>query len=56
MEKSPHQEEEAVKIKFSHVRCNPVRGGRVVPGWFVQFHVFYATLLFADGIREVLKA
>ncbi|KAL4906394.1 hypothetical protein BDW74DRAFT_176723 [Aspergillus multicolor] len=49
------EEVEFAVITFSHVRSNPATGGKSLPTWFVWFHVLYSGLLFAEGIREVLR-
>ncbi|KAL4886214.1 hypothetical protein BJY04DRAFT_213745 [Aspergillus karnatakaensis] len=41
-------------IVYSHVRSNPLTGGRVYSRPMTAMHVVYAHLLFADGVREVL--
>lgn len=41
-------------VAFSHVSCNS-RSGRPYSTLFWWFHRFYARLLFADGIREVME-
>ncbi|KAI3332138.1 hypothetical protein HD806DRAFT_518941 [Xylariaceae sp. AK1471] len=46
---------ECVTITASHLLCNPLGGRSVFPGWMRGFHGLYARLLFADGIREVMK-
>ncbi|KAJ5178561.1 uncharacterized protein N7500_001260 [Penicillium coprophilum] len=47
--------EDVIQLTFSHVRSNPANGGKPLPGWFIWFHVLYSKLLFADGIRELLR-
>lgn len=47
-------EDEKVKVTLSHVRCDPF-SGKPVRGVIKYFHLLYARLLFADGIREVVQ-
>lgn len=46
--------DESVKVTLSHVRCDPFTG-KPVRGVIKYFHLVYARLLFAEGIREVLR-
>ncbi|KAJ4391116.1 hypothetical protein N0V93_004731 [Gnomoniopsis smithogilvyi] len=46
--------DEMVKVTLSHVRCDPF-SGKPVRGVIKYFHLLYARLLFADGIREVVQ-
>lgn len=46
--------DEKIKVTLSHVRCDPY-SGEPVRGAVKYFHLLYARLLFADGIREVLQ-
>lgn len=46
--------EEAVKIGFSSVSCNP-SGEIKFPQLLWKFHDIYAMLLFRDGVRNVLR-
>ncbi|KAI0556042.1 hypothetical protein F4679DRAFT_520822 [Xylaria curta] len=45
---------ESVTITASHLVCNPLTGKNIFPAPIKLFHVIYAKLLFADGIREVM--
>ncbi|KAL3467658.1 hypothetical protein BJX64DRAFT_248270 [Aspergillus heterothallicus] len=47
--------EENVTIVYSHVRSNPRTGGQVYSKLMTAMHVVYAHLLFAEGVREVLR-
>ncbi|KAL2845155.1 hypothetical protein BJX68DRAFT_269341 [Aspergillus pseudodeflectus] len=47
--------EEHITIVYSHVRSNPLTGGKVYSRPMTAMHVCYAHLLFANGVREVLK-
>ncbi|KAL3494426.1 hypothetical protein BJX62DRAFT_234301 [Aspergillus germanicus] len=48
-------DEESITILYSHVRSNPLTGGKVYSKPMTAMHVCYAHLLFANGVREVLK-
>jgi len=47
--------EEFVRLRYAQMRCNNVTGGFAGPKWFTPVHLLYARLLFADGVREVMK-
>jgi hypothetical protein len=47
--------EESITVLYSHVRSNPLTGGKVYSKPMTAMHVCYAHLLFANGVREVLK-
>ncbi|KAL3449398.1 hypothetical protein BJX65DRAFT_36902 [Aspergillus insuetus] len=47
--------DESITILYSHVRSNPLTGGKVYSRPMTAMHVCYAHLLFANGVREVLK-
>ncbi|KAL2835679.1 hypothetical protein BJY01DRAFT_223217 [Aspergillus pseudoustus] len=47
--------EKHVTIVYSHVRSNPRTGGQVYSRLMTAMHVCYAHLLFANGVREVLR-
>lgn len=48
------EDDERVRVTLSHVRCDPFTG-QPVRGIIKYFHLLYARLLFADGIREVMR-
>lgn len=47
-------DEVRVWVTLSHVRCDPYNG-RKGRSWLKAFHLVYARLLFADGVREVVR-
>lgn len=46
--------QDVVTVTFSHVSCNSA-SGRSYSTFFRWLHHFYARMLFADGIREILE-
>lgn len=49
-------EEEQVEISLMHFRCNPSEDRDSIAEWISWFHKWYATALFMDGVRFVLRA
>lgn len=52
-EEAGEGEEDRVWVTLSHVRCDPYTGGKG-SAWLKAFHLVYARLLFADGVREIV--
>lgn len=45
-----------VTIEFAHSGCNPKENKPLKPDVLQTLHLWYAMLLFREGVAEVLKA
>ena len=45
-----------VTIEFAHAGCNPKEDKQLKPEILQTLHLWYAMLLFREGVAEVLKA
>ena len=48
-------ESENVTIEFAHVGCNPKENKPLKPDVLQTLHLWYAMLLFREGVAEVMK-
>ncbi|KAF1845097.1 uncharacterized protein K460DRAFT_405372 [Cucurbitaria berberidis CBS 394.84] len=46
---------ESVTIEFAHVGCNPKENKPLKPDFVQTLHLWYAMLLFREGVAEVMK-
>jgi hypothetical protein len=44
------------KIEFAHLGCNPKEDKPLKPDFLQTLHLWYAMLLFREGVAEVMKA
>ncbi|RDL32019.1 uncharacterized protein BP5553_09421 [Venustampulla echinocandica] len=51
----PSEADSGVEIRLEHFRCNPVKNVDSWAEYIPWLHYWYAKLLFADGIRSLLR-